>query len=641
MDSDYGNVVYGQQIHSNLPPEGMLLENSGDNVKDIQYASRDSIITSSMHPGHMVYQQEEQTHHHHLQQDQMAPHPDGSPTDMGNQQEQSLISSAKLDNENESVVSGPAQQEVEPIENPNENRLVELTEESQATSVAAAELPQPDEAAADEEMLAEATEPIKTAALEIEPLAEENAPSSPAVTISMTKNDDQDVDQNQCRVCLSKVNLVNIFAYENNMRISDIIMSICTTIKITERDYLPHYVCTSCVDKVKIAVEFKTTCESTDKHLRSKLKRGKNKGRRGRDFILVDCEMSSGNSDIDNAKDDDEFQISDANSESDASFTLGKKKKGTRSKKKSPKKKVADAKGKAKKYKKSNKVTSSMKKEPQSQRSTRYSNRTAETASYSAKRFRPHDVVFVEAPSHISDEEESEGDETPRTSRRGRYANASKTLSAKSTPPAPASRKSTPKSATPVAKSTSSSKIPHKKRAIKPETDEDDDEVTIVKTELAPPPPKDYSCQYCDQIFPSRAALKEHKKCHVGEKPLACQICNKPFKQKVSLDAHVQKHKDDDSRMCKSCDKQFASRLELRKHQQTAHESEYTFECEKCKRSFTTKSRLEKHKESKCPGFDTTQKKKPEAEITSNLGRDLFKCVAPLTTTYWSDSFSE
>lgn len=34
------------------------------------------------------------------------------------------------------------------------------------------------------------------------------------------------------------------------------------------------------------------------------------------------------------------------------------------------------------------------------------------------------------------------------------------------------------------------------------------------------------------------------------------------------------------------------------------------------------------------------KKKKPDVE-PQNLGKDLFKCVAPLTSTYWSDSFSD
>lgn len=591
MDTDYGHNVYGppitNQMHTNLQPEGILLQGSTDAVKDVQYmAPRESIITSNV-SGHQLMDQYQQP----------------APID-NDQQSVVQVNNGKIETEPsveyESQVVEQTKLE-EPMDQTNESADVENTEETETKPAVAAESTVKDD------------ETIKTTTLEIEPIVDGEEAST-----SGSKIADGEVDQNQCRVCMSKVNLVNIFTYENNVRICDNIMTICSGVKILERDFLPHYVCTACLDKVKIAIEFKATCESTDKELRSKLKRSKSKVvRRRGDFILVDCELSSEASD-NNAKDDDEFKISedevvaeDSEPDSDVSFPPAKRKRG-RPKKKAPKKKEAKA---------------ARKSEPKTPRSTRNSAGRPEVSS-STKSFR-HDVVFVEAPNLTDEDDESE-DDKPLKRRRGRKPKA-ETIAAKA-----AVSKSTPPS------TNKNSKIPHKKRAIQPQTDnEDDDDVSEV-TSPSNSTKKEQICQYCEKSFPTRTLLKEHKKTHVGEKPLSCNICQKGFKQRVSLDSHIQKHKDDDSRTCKPCDKQFASRMELRKHQQTVHEDEYTFECEKCKRSFTTKTRLEKHKESKCPGFDTTvPRKKTEVEVTSNLGRDLFKCVAPLTTTYWSDSYSE
>lgn len=443
------------------------------------------------------------------------------------------------------------------------------------------------------------------------------------------------VDPNQCRICLSKNGLVNIFSYDNSVRISDKIMTICTRVKIDERDFLPHYVCAGCLDKVKIAIDFKAKCETTDKELRSKLRRSNTKARKRRDFVIVDCELSSGDSD-DNAKDDDEFHISDVEAVEDdseptsvSSYESDKKKRvgRKRGRKPGPKPKLGSAASSA-----------------------------AASTPTGKKTGNQHDLVFVET-EHMSEAEEEDDDddeeeeeseeEKPIVKRRGRKPKP-ETIAARAA--AAAAAKAARKSGGGGAKD---SEIPHKKRAIKPEdTDEDDlldDEYEDEPKRRRRSSKKEFICQYCDKSYTTQVALKEHRRSHIGEKPLSCTICQKGFKQRVSLDAHIQKHKEDDSRTCKPCDKQFASKFELRKHLTTMHGDEYTFECGKCKKTFTTQSRLDKHKDGKCPGYDTTvprknrdQKKRSEHEVsTPHVGRDLFKCVAPLTTTYWSDSFSE
>lgn len=593
MDADYGNIVYGSgipnQMHQNLPTEELIMSNPDVAVKDAEYPSRETIITSNLTGAQVegVYQE-------------------NTSLDNGEENLNEIVEINQFINStNEKGVAQEIAETVQHIESVEQPVVIDPskinTSIEPSTEAATNEVPEP--------FIPEGT----TTSLQIEQVTED-VTNPPAVDVAAKK--ENEVDQNQCRVCLSKVNLINIFSFENKSRICDIIMTICTTVKIIEKDYLPHYICTECLDKLKIAAEFKLKCETTDTELRKKLKRSKNKVRGSGRFLLIDCEMSSG-SEVDDNKDDDEFQISDvveSDPDSDASFKIGKRK-STRVKKKSPPKRKARSRVR---------TPSAKAKAATSNSSASKRTKNSEKPVPETKRIK-HDVVYIEALPELSDDDE-EDKEVPqgRARRSNTVYNTPKPKSATNQPSSSSS-------------SSKTSKIPHKKRAIVEMLDSDEEDA---KAKKEPNKPREHPCSTCSKTFPSWNALKEHRKTHSGE-TFACNICKKPFKQRVSLDAHIQKHKEDESRTCKPCNKPFASKLELRKHQQSMHEDQFTFECDTCKRTFTAKARLDKHKEGKCPGFDTSTKKKSEVEVSTHLGRDLFKCVAPLTTTYWSDSFSE
>lgn len=518
----------------------------------------------------------------------------------------------------------------------------------------------------------------------------ESATEGPNVSAELATEADADdepaqkpaneVDLDQCRVCLSKADLVNIFSLgDENMRICDIVMTVCR-VKILERDHLPNFLCFACVDKVTAALRFKNACETTDQELRSKLKRSKKTVRRSRgDFILVDCQMSSSEDDEDNHKDDgaagsakktrrrikrdkdddDEFRISDGEAEeasvasesSDSSYTLKPSASGS--------KRVGRPRGRRPKKKKFATTVASP--------SGRKPSKGTKSSNYK------HDVVYVDAAPQMSgassdaaeveDPDDDWADSKPPppplpTPKRGR-GRPRKDASAtplKSTPVAPSAPKlaMTSSAKSTVSNSTPTSRIPHKKRALR--NDDDSDEDYRAKEKKSPGSArKGHPCPYCDEVFATMDRLKEHKKKYIGQKPLTCTICGKSFKQRVSFDLHVSRHKEDTSKRCSACDLTFASRIELRRHEQTVHEK--TFACDKCRRPFTSQARLDRHVESKCPGhmvsgastpasgsaaktYVKKVKREPE-EGQAPMGKDLFKCVAPLTTTYWSDSFSD
>lgn len=351
--------------------------------------------------------------------------------------------------------------------------------------------------------------------------------------------EDEEIDLNQCRVCLSTENLVDIFKYEqkNVLRICDLIMKLCASIKISERDHLPHLVCAGCVERIEAAYELKLQCEDTEKLLRSKLKRCKRTRRDRSEYVIIDCAPgdSPSDSDDDDNKDDDEFHLSEVTEAS-------------------------------------------------------------------------------EPDSDMSYESKNKRSQTRRTRRKP-----------------PAKRKPAAPAYQPPKKSKQKSGVVYIKAV------ESDDDVPVAQRRTKKSKPKrtsdgfDYTCDTCAKICDSPEALIQHQRLHVEEK---CPICAKSFRQRSALMQHVQKHKDDEERICGQCHKEFPSKMECKRHMQTVHTE--VFPCTKCKRQFTSKIRLDKHK---CTNENV--KRKFDTEYTSNSGRDLFKSVAPLTTTYWSDSFSD
>ncbi|XP_055689561.1 zinc finger protein weckle-like [Lutzomyia longipalpis] len=395
---------------------------------------------------------------------------------------------------------------------------------------------------------------------------------------------EEELDKNQCRVCTSKENLVDIFSPFDDSVISDKIQQICRTVKILERDFLPHFICGACVEKLKIALEFKETCENTDRELRQKLKRSKNKVRRNTEFVIIDADVfSDSNSEEKKRTDDEEFHLSDvagSPSDSDVSF------KGTE---------------KPRKYKKRGRPPGP------SRRGRRPRN----------------DVVFIAAPG-------SDAEETPPDTKRKFRGKSLQCQTCSEVFASPAS----------LSKHVCSKNDEVDALQEDPIDDNDDDEDKPLSKRLKSAKKEtQHECKFCRQTFRTLQEMKRHKaEEHTGEKPFICRICNKTFKLAQSLNGHLLRHENEEINIsCAQCWKYFPNKKELRKHEMVAHAVAFT--CDKCKRNFTSQTRLNNHKHQTCPGV-VVPKKKQEAEA-SVVGRDLFKCVAPMTSTYWSDSFSE
>lgn len=388
----------------------------------------------------------------------------------------------------------------------------------------------------------------------------------------------------QCRICLSEENLTDIFQLDESIRISDKIMILAPNVKIMERDFLPHVICTICIDRVRTAYDLKTLIEVTDKDLKSKLRRSKKKSRRTREFVLIDAGFSDTNSEGDSKNpDDDEFHISeDIESEpgsSDSSYASGKKKKI--SKRRTPRRRP-------------------------DRRSTGSSGskRTRKTPVDEVPDKRPRrDVVYIKAFEE-SEEEAKPKNQCEVCQKSFRYP---------------------------------SDLRKHMNTHSKTVKSEEDTKKPV------------HQCNVCNKIFSKRQLLRDHKKTHnstrEGPKIFPCHICKKEFSKQAALSTHIQRHRDD-GLTCMKCRKMFTTKVDLKKHISSVHPDDAAgcVDCPKCKRSFTSKARLDRHKESSSctsSSSDPVKKFRNDTDTSFNLGRDLFKAVAPVTTTYWSDSFSD
>uniref|UniRef100_A0A1A9W2D2 Protein krueppel n=1 Tax=Glossina brevipalpis TaxID=37001 RepID=A0A1A9W2D2_9MUSC len=380
--------------------------------------------------------------------------------------------------------------------------------------------------------------------------SQDNVDCEQPTSSSRTKQtQEEEVDENQCRVCTTKDDLVSLFKMIEQSTVAEMLMSICPSVSIAIKDFLPQYICNPCLDNVVIAVLLKNQCESTEKELRKKLSRHKNKIRRPTGYVTIDGPLDP---DSDPASDeelnnDDEFKVSDvasATPDEDSYDTDSSEEKKTK------------------------------------------------VRSLNPRRGRPKTIVTT--PTFFS-KNSIEQEKKPNFQRKRSSENES--------------------------------------------TDDEDNKYKRKRTSVSDDSQSEqFQCDECEQVFTRKLSLVLHKKTHC--EPIACEVCGKQFKMRGAYRTHLEKHKEGNmGHKCYKCKRVVSSTAELRRHLiEEHHDREVMRECHKCKRTFSSLARLHRHQQGRCPGSETRRKQDIEAFA---MGKDLFKSVAPLTTTYWSDSFSD
>ncbi|KAL9704563.1 hypothetical protein quinque_008081 [Culex quinquefasciatus] len=104
--------------------------------------------------------------------------------------------------------------------------------------------------------------------------------------------------------------------------------------------------------------------------------------------------------------------------------------------------------------------------------------------------------------------------------------------------------------------------------------------------------PKTYLCQSCNEILPTKEALKKHRRTHKA--PITCNVCGKVVATNYSLSVHMERHVGLKPFACDNCPMRFFTKAEIRGHMLT-HTKKQDHVCDLCGSRFTTNHSLKKH----------------------------------------------
>nr|XP_019530107.2 zinc finger and SCAN domain-containing protein 2-like [Aedes albopictus] len=103
-----------------------------------------------------------------------------------------------------------------------------------------------------------------------------------------------------------------------------------------------------------------------------------------------------------------------------------------------------------------------------------------------------------------------------------------------------------------------------------------------------------FECVECSKSFSTKTNLNRHVQTHNGNKPFVCPLCSKGFTQGGSLKQHLLIHQNLRPYVCTACGQAFTQAKSLTFHMRR-HTNEKPFVCPHCSYAFRQKDGLKRH----------------------------------------------
>ncbi|XP_055636158.1 histone-lysine N-methyltransferase PRDM9-like [Toxorhynchites rutilus septentrionalis] len=108
---------------------------------------------------------------------------------------------------------------------------------------------------------------------------------------------------------------------------------------------------------------------------------------------------------------------------------------------------------------------------------------------------------------------------------------------------------------------------------------------------------KPFVCPLCNKGFTQNGSLKQHLLIHQNLKPFVCAVCDQGFTQQKSLTFHMRRHTNEKPFLCPCCGYAFRQKDGLKRHMLVKHSDQNakTFACDQCEKAYQTRYALVMH----------------------------------------------
>ncbi|XP_062538529.1 zinc finger protein 2-like [Armigeres subalbatus] len=109
---------------------------------------------------------------------------------------------------------------------------------------------------------------------------------------------------------------------------------------------------------------------------------------------------------------------------------------------------------------------------------------------------------------------------------------------------------------------------------------------------------KPFVCPLCQKGFTQAGSLKQHLLIHQNLRPFVCSVCDQGFTQQKSLTFHMRRHTNEKPFVCPHCSYAFRQKDGLKRHLLVKHSANDAkmFDCDLCEKSFKTKYAMTVHR---------------------------------------------